>query len=142
MAYLSVKYDMVAIMGNRRRYRKRPDQTVVAVQLDLDTAGFTYNKWGAEQRCKQGDWIVNNDGDIYSIDRDVFKKTYRRVKPGYYVKTTPIWAEKATKAGKVKTEEGESHYKKGDYLVSNNEDGTDAYCIGAERFESMYEPDE
>lgn len=129
-------------MGDRRRYRKRPDQSVVAVQLDLDTAGFTYKKWGAEQRCKQGDWIVDNNGDIYSVDREVFEKTYRMVKPGAYVKTTPIWAEKATEAGKVKTKEGESHYKKGDYLVSNNEDGTDAYCISAEKFESMYEPDE
>ena len=129
-------------MGNRKRYRKRKDQFVVAVQLDLDTDGFTYQKWGAEQRCKQGDWIVNNDGDIYSVDREVFKNTYRKISPGTYVKTTPIWAEKATEAGKVKTKEGESHYKKGDYIVSNNEDGTDAYRISAEKFESMYEPDE
>ena len=133
---------MVKTMGNRRRYRKRPDQSVVAVQLNLDTAGFTYTKWGAEQRCKQGDWIVDNGGDIYSVDRDVFKKTYRMVQPGIYVKTTPIWAEVAAKAGKVETKEGESHYEKGDYLVSNNEDGTDEYCISAEKFESMYELDE
>jgi len=26
--------------------------------------------------------------------------------------------------------------------VSNNEDGTDAYCISAAKFESMYELDE
>ena len=129
-------------MGNRRRYRKRPDQYVVAVQLDLDTAGFTYYKWKAEQRCKQGDWIVDNNGDIYSVDREVFEKTYRMVKPGHYVKTTPIWAEVATEAGNVKTKEGESHYEKGDYIVSNNEDGTDAYCISAEKFESMYGLDE
>jgi hypothetical protein len=132
----------VKTMGNRKRYKKRADQTVVAVQLDLETAGFTYNKWGAEQRCKQGDWIVDNDGDIYSIDREVFAKTYRMVKSGSYVKTTSIWAEKATKAGKVKTKEGESHYKKGDYIVSNNEDGTDAYCISAAKFESTYELEE
>jgi hypothetical protein len=129
-------------MGNRKRYRKRKDQFVVAVQLDLDTEGFTYQKWGAEQRCKKGDWIVDNNGDIYSVDREVFEKTYRMVKPGAYVKITPIWAEVASKAGKVKTKEGESHYKKGDYIVSNNEDGTDAYYISAKKFESMYEPDE
>ena len=129
-------------MPNRKRYRKRPDQSIVAVQLDLDTTGFTYNKWGAEQRCKQGDWIVDNGGDIYSVDGEVFKNTYRMVSPGTYVKTTPIWAEKATEAGKVQTLEGESHYEKGDYIVSNNEDGTDAYCINAEKFETLYEPDE
>jgi hypothetical protein len=64
-------------MGIRRQYRKRSDQFVVAVQLDLDTTGFTYRKWGAEQQCKKGDWIVDNDGDIYSVDGDVFAKTYR-----------------------------------------------------------------
>jgi hypothetical protein len=30
----------------------------------------------------------------------------------------------------------------GDYLVSNNPDGTDAYSISAAKFESMYELDE
>ena len=129
-------------MGKRRRYKKRPDQYVVAVQLDLDTAGFTYRKWGAEQRCKRGDWLVDNNGDIYSVDPEVFAKTYRKTGDGTYVKTTPIWAEIATEDGSVPTKEGESHYKSGDYLVYNNEDGTDAYCISAAKFESMYELDE
>ncbi len=126
-------------MGIRRRYRKRSDQFVVAVQLDMDTDGFTYTKWGVEQRCKKGDWIVDIDGDIYSVDGEVFVKTYRKVNPGIYVKTTPIWAEVATQPGSVVTMEGESHYQSGDYLVSNKEDGTDAYCISAAGFESMYE---
>ena len=129
-------------MGKRQRYRKRADQYVVAVRLDLDTAGFTYRKWGAEQRCQRGDWLVDNNGDIYTVDAEVFAKTYRKTGDGTYVKTTPIWAEIATEDGSVATKEGESHYKSGDYLVSNNEDGTDAYCISAAKFESMYEPDE
>jgi len=129
-------------MGKRKRYRKRPDQYVVAVQLDLETTGFTYRKWGAEQRCKRGDWLVDNNGDIYSVDAEVFAKTYRKTGDGTYVKTTPIWAEIATEDGSVATKEGKSHYKSGDYLVYNNEDGTDAYCISAEKFESMYELDE
>lgn len=129
-------------MANRRRYRKKADQFVVAVRLDLDTQGFTYRKWGAEQRCKSGDWLVDNQGDIYTVDADVFAKTYRRVGPGKYVKTTPIWAEVAARPGSVETKEGTSHYDAGDYLVFNNEDGTDAYCISAAKFESMYEPDE
>ena len=129
-------------MENLRRYKKKPDQFVVALQLNLDTEGFVYRKWGAEQRCKQGDWIVNNGGDIYSIDAEVFAKTYRKTGEGTYVKTTPIWAKVATQPGSVITIEGESHYQSGDYLVYNNEDGTDAYCISASKFESMYELDE
>jgi hypothetical protein len=123
----------------RQKYRKRSDQFVVAIHLNLETDGFTYVKWGAEQRCKKGDWLVDNGGDIYSVDKEVFEKTYRKIKPGIYVKTTPIWAEVATKPGTVITKEGESNYEAGDYLVYNNEDGTDAYCISATKFESMYE---
>ena len=129
-------------MGPRRRYRKKADQYVVAVQLELETEGFTYRKWGAEQRGRQGDWLVNNNGDIYTVDREVFAATYRQLRPGHFIKTTPIWAEVATAPGVVKTKEGASHYDAGDYLVANNEDGTDAYCISAEKFESMYELDE
>jgi hypothetical protein len=53
-----------------------------------------------------------------------------------------VWAEKATRDGSTATKEGRSYYSAGDYLVYNNEDGTDAYCIGAAKFESMYELDE
>lgn len=128
-------------MSIRRRYRKKTDQCVVAVQLKLDTTGFIYHKWGDEQRCKARDWIVDSGGDIYTIDEQVFAATYRPVGVGTYVKTTPIWAERASRAGSVVTMEGRTHYEQGDYLVSNNEDGTDAYAIRAKKFESMYEPD-
>jgi hypothetical protein len=129
-------------MGDRRRYRKKPDQFVVAVQLALDTEGFAYRKWGSDQHCKPGDWLVDNNGDIYTVDREVFAATYRQASPGRYIKTTPIWAEQATAAGVVKTKEGASHYAAGDYLVANNQDGTDAYCVTAAKFEAMYELDE
>ncbi|RLJ20430.1 hypothetical protein DJ030_06875 [bacterium endosymbiont of Escarpia laminata] len=128
-------------MNTLTRYRKRPDQTVTAVQLDLETTGFVYQKWGAEQRCKQGDWLVNNDGDIYTVDADVFVRTYRQVSPGHFVKTTPVWAQQAGRDGSIKTIEGESHYKAGDYLVYNNEDGTDGYCMSTDSFHTMYEMD-
>ena len=49
-------------MSERRRYRRRPDRPVIAVRLQLETAGFTYFKWRDEQQCKAGDWLVDNDG--------------------------------------------------------------------------------
>jgi hypothetical protein len=129
-------------MAGRQRYRKKADQFVVAIKLGLETEGFTYRKWSAEQKCKAGDWLVDNNGDVYTVDSGVFAKTYRSVGPGIYVKSTPLWAERATQPGSVATKEGKSHYNAGDYLISNNEDGTDAYCISAAKFESMYEPDD
>jgi hypothetical protein len=125
--------------GKRLKYLKRPYQAVVAVQLTVDTAGFTYQKWGGAQKCKAGDWIVNNGGDVYTVDNQSFKRTYRTTGLGTYVKTTPVWAETAQKAGFVETKEGKTQYQPGDYLVFNEQDGSDAYAIAADQFESMYE---
>lgn len=129
-------------MQSRRRYRKKIDQTVVAVQLRLDTEGFTYRKWEAVQRCKPGDWLVENRGDVYTVDGEVFARTYRMLTTGVYIKTTPVWAEVALEAGLVATKEGASSYAAGDYLVFNDEEGKDAYCMSAPKFEAMYELDE
>ena len=124
----------------RKQYRRKANQQVVAVQLALDTPGFSYRKWGAEQRCKAGDWVVNNDGDVYTVDADTFARTYAEVAPGQYRKTGRVWAEKMAAAGAVKTLEGTTHYAEGDYLVSNDEAGHDAYAVSAQKFAELYEP--
>ncbi|MCK6423794.1 MAG: hypothetical protein L6Q75_01725 [Burkholderiaceae bacterium] len=129
-------------MAARRRFRKRAGQAVSAVQLALDTEGFAYRKWGAEQRCKRGDWLVDNGGEVYTVDAAVFARTYRPVGPGRWVKVTPVWAEPATCAGSLPTHEGRSHYEAGDWLVANQPDGGDAYCIERATFEALYEPDD
>lgn len=129
-------------MKGLRRYRKRSERLIIAIQLSLETDGFTYRKWGGEQRCKRGDWLVDNDGDIYTIDADVFARTYRPVGPGCYLKATPVWARVATEPGRINTKEGLSAYQPGDYLVFNDPDGVDGYCMNAEKFRSMYEAEE
>jgi hypothetical protein len=129
-------------MSTRRKYLKRAGNLVVAIQLDLDTGGFTYRKWGGEQTCKPGDWIVNNRGDVYTVDRDTFARTYRAESPGLYRKIAPVWAEAANCDGAVSTKEGVTHYKAGDYLVFNDEQGQDGYAVTASSFEAMYEPAE
>ena len=57
---------------------------MAAVRLALNTDGLVYQKWGGEQRAKPGDWIVDNDGDVYSVDADVFARTYRQTATGAY----------------------------------------------------------
>jgi hypothetical protein len=132
----------VTMPQTRRRYIPRPDRPVAAVRLDFDTDGFTfsYRKWGGEQRAKAGDWVVDNDGDVYTVDAAVFARTYRLADagPGRYVKTTAIWAERTEQAGDVRTKEGATHYEAGDYLVSNSEDDSDRYAIAAKKFEALY----
>ena len=77
--------------------------------------------------------------EIYTIEEDTFARTYRQRSPGVYFKDAPIWAEVATEAGTVETKEGTTRYEAGDYLVSNNEDGSDAYAVERDSFEEMYE---
>jgi predicted acylesterase/phospholipase RssA len=125
----------------RARYLRRPDRPLVAIQLRLDTDGLVYRKWGAVQRAKPGDWLVENDrGDLYTVDADVFARTYRQLGTGTYLKVTPVWAERAAGSGSVTTKEGETRYAPGDYLVSNAPDGSDAYAMTAATFEALYEP--
>lgn len=129
-------------MSQRKRYRQKSRQPVVAVQLRLDTDGFSYLKWGSQQRCKPGDWLVDNDGEVYTVEAESFRRTYRQLHRGAYVKSTPVWAEVAQAAGTVATKEGTTAYAAGDYLVSNNEDGSDGYAVGADQFHAKYELDE
>ena len=111
---------------------------MAAVRLSLDTKGLVYRKWGGRQRAKPGDWIVDNDGDVYTVDAKVFTRTYRRVAVGAYVKKTPVWAVRAARAGSVTTKEGSTRYRPGDYLVSNNRDGSDQYAMTARKFKDLY----
>lgn len=129
-------------MGDRKRYRRLPGQPLVAVQLKLETDGFRYRKWGEEQRCKANDWVVDNGGEVYTVDAESFARTYTAEGPGTYVKTGKVWAEQAVAAGRVATKEGGTNYEADAWLVSNEEDGSDAYAVSAKKFVGMYELDE
>ena len=126
----------------RSRFRRRSDQAVTAVQLALDFDGFTYRKWGGTQTARAGDWLVDNGSEVYTVAADSFARTYRQMSPGRWLKTGPVWAQQARRAGSVATKEGRTHYEAGDWLVSNAEDGSDAYAISAETFAQLYEPDD
>jgi hypothetical protein len=59
--------------------------------------------------------------------------------PASYVKTAPVWAERAEQSGTISTTEGATTYLAGDYLVSNDVDDHDRYAIAAITFERLYE---
>ncbi len=123
-----------------KKYRKKRDATVHAIRLDLDMPGFHYRKWGAEQFAKPGDWLVENGGEVYTVDADSFARTYERVAPGVYRKRGIVHARRARSDGAIETREGVTHYRAGDYLVFNDADEQDGYAVERERFEQMYEP--
>jgi hypothetical protein len=127
-------------MGELRRYRKKTTSLVTAVQLDLDTDGFSYRKWGGEQVCKPGDWLVDNDGDIYTVDKGTFERTYREAEPGRYAKIAVVWSEVAESAGVIETKEGTTRYQAGDRLVFNAAERRDGYAMSPQKFDELYEP--
>ncbi len=127
-------------MPPRLKYVKRTAHPVAAVRFAFDGDGFSYRKWGGLQHCKSGDWIVDNQGDVYTVDATTFARTYRQIGPGAYEKVAPVWAEVATAAGAIATKEGATAYRPGDYLVFNEENGGDGYAVAADVFREMYEP--
>jgi hypothetical protein len=122
-----------------QKYRRKKRTFITAVQLDLDTNGFTYQKWGAEQHCKRGDWLVNNRDDVYTIDAETFQQTHRMVSPGVYEKIAPVWAEVTSQPGTIQTKEGATAYAAGDYLVFNDQGRKDGYAMKASTFHDLYE---
>ena len=126
-------------MPTLRKHRRRPDTTVTAVQIDLDTDGFTYRKWGGVQTARAGDWLVNRGKEAYTVDRETFEATYRPVSPGVYAKVASVWAHIAEADGSIETREGVTHYRAGDYLVYNDPEGQDGWAMSAKTFASLYE---
>ncbi len=126
-------------MSQRKAYRKRPEFYVTAVQLDLEELQLTHRKWGHTQSCKTGDWLVNNGGDVYTVDKSYFREHYQRISPGVYKKIAAVWAEVAEYDGELPTLEGTSAYRAGDYLVFDAEQGGHGYPVPRLRFERMYE---
>lgn len=123
-----------------RRYVKRPEVTVQAIRLSLDFDGFSYRKWGDVQRCKPGDWLVLNNGELYTVDADSFAATYEALPDheGRFRKTASVWARRARQDGQIETREGTTHYHAGDFIVYNDSDGRDGYAVPADEFLGQY----
>jgi hypothetical protein len=128
-----------AVQKGYLRYRKKAGKAVTAVQLMLDGAAFEYQKWGGTQRCKKGDWLLDNDGDVYTVDAETFAITYQEVGPGRYEKSATVWAKEADKKDSIETKEGITHYNAGDFLVYNDGALRDGYAVTAEKFNELYE---
>ena len=127
-------------MSELRKYVRRAATSITAVQLNLDMDGFTYRKWGGVQTASAGDWLVNNGGDIYTVNRATFEQTYRLISPGIYQKVQPVWAREAKADGSIQTKEGETHYRAGDMIIFNDPEEKDGYAMTAEKFNDLYEP--
>jgi hypothetical protein len=125
-----------------KKYRRKSN-LVSAIQLRFETDNekclFNYHKWGDEQTCKPYDWVVENNGETYTIDNNSFQSTYQLVTPGKYTKIAYVWAKEAESDGKIKTKEGFTHYKRGDMIVANDPNFLDQYAMSQEQFYELYD---
>lgn len=122
-----------------KQYKRKPGAEVLAIQIP---GHMLYKMWGDVQHGKPGDWLLQNQEEVYTVDAESFARIYRAGSgPGFYVKAAPVWATIAEVDGKVHTKEGYSDYKTGDMLVWNNPDSSDGYCMSQEKFFSLYELD-
>jgi hypothetical protein len=124
--------------GQLKQYQKNPTLLITAVRIDLDTKGLFYIKWNGHQCGKQGDWLVSDGADTYTIDAGRFALTYREKAPGRYFQIGSVWARVATEKGSMCTKEGVSEVNIGDYMVYNVKGEQDGYVITAETFGAMY----
>lgn len=127
-------------MSELRKYTRRANTAVSAIQLTLDLECFTYRKWGGVQTAHTGDWLIKRGDDVYTVEQSSFAKSYKPLDNGRYIKTQPVWARQANEDGAIKTKEGATHYKAGDMIVFNDEEESDGYAMSLAKFESLYEP--
>ncbi|MFT5573087.1 MAG: hypothetical protein ACI9FR_002020 [Cryomorphaceae bacterium] len=126
-----------------KKYFKRPEFQITAVQLAMSVNNFEYQKWGDKQTAKSNDWLVNANGNVYTIDNAVFARTYREVSCGRYEKIAAVYAEQAQQDGSIATLEGRTHYSAGDYLVYEQPGrAMGAYAIKQAQFEKMYQAED
>lgn len=121
-----------------KQYLQKGENFVFALPLDLPEAEIRYKKWGGNQAAKEGDWLVKNGDETYTVDRESFDQTYQKIDNLTYRKNAPVWAEVAQTDGKITTKEGFTHYRAGDYLVYNNADRTDGYALTKQDFDDAY----
>ncbi len=83
---------------------------------------------------------VASEGDVYPVSAERFADTYEEVRSNVYQKTSPVWAQVADRAGKVKTKEGgQASCSKGDRCVYSDAERTDVSVMKASDLASLCE---
>lgn len=113
-------------------------QPCVAIKMTLAMMPLVYTAWGGTQVGKPGDWLVSKNGEVYTVDAESFERAYKNISLGVYAKSFTIWAKVAEDDGFIPTKEGQSAFKKGDYLCFNGEFGVDGWPIPAAKFKTLY----
>lgn len=94
-----------------------PTSVVRVIQLD---APLTWNAdHGSTMQAQPGDWLVQSEGDTWSVEDGIFRVTYEHLRDDLYRKVTPVLAVELPAAGTVLSREGMVEAEQGDLLVCN-----------------------
>lgn len=100
-------------------------------------------QWTTEQgdvlTAEDGDWLVSDGINQWTVGAEIFAATYTQTTPGHYRKTAPVNACVLPEATEVSTREGVVSGLQGDYLVQNVTG--DVWIVPREEFERKYRLD-
>lgn len=109
---------------------------VHATQLDRSLSWNTDH--GSTLWGQPGDWLVETDGERWTVDGEVFQRTYEHLEADVYRKVTPVLAAKLAHPDSVESREGVVNAERGDLLVCNITG--ECWSVPACRFFQRYAP--
>lgn len=107
---------------------------VSARQLTTSTEWTSDN--GSRLTALAGDWLLETYGSTWTVNADVFERTYEKQADGTYLKIVAVTARKLTTEVDIVTLEGIAHALPGDWLVCNP--AGDVWPVNAEEFSRRY----
>lgn len=94
---------------------------------------------GSDLDAAAGDWLLTDGRREWTVDADVFARSYERLADGTFRKSTTVQAVQLDEAVDVPTLEGVSAAVAGDWLLRGVEG--ELWPVGDDHFRSRYAPD-
>ncbi|MEB3335092.1 MAG: patatin-like phospholipase family protein [Cyanobacteriota bacterium] len=105
-------------------YRERKETEVKAIRLNLELESFTYHQGDGARTGKRGDWLVECEGRVSTVDHATFNRYYKQVAPASYRKQLIVWAAPVSDG----------------VLVCMDSEGKDGDVLSPDQFQALYEP--
>lgn len=123
------------LLRGARRYR--PTAVVRATRLASPRVWRTAR--GSALSAAAGDWLVTDGAEEWTVAPDIFRRTYRRLADGRFVKQEPVRAARLDRSAEVPTLEGVARAEAGDWVLCGV-DG-ELWTVTDTFFRAHYEPE-
>ncbi len=128
--------ELVEALRAAPRYRST---VVVRAERLTDWASWRSER-GAGLQAKPGDWWLRAEpGSHWTVADDIFRRTYRELPDGRFVKDASVRALRVTAAIEIPTLEGTAHAEPGDWVLRGADD--ELWPVSDEYFRANYRLD-